>query len=222
MREAGASLIVPPVCPQGDACPLQTELASLRSELETLRALVHTDALTGLFNYRHFTRTLDLEMERSRRSGKPVALLMIDLDHFKRFNDTWGHEAGNMALRHVARLIQNTVRRLDIPCRYGGEEFAIILPDTSLHAACVLAERLRALVAGTPVHWDGSAIELSCSIGVDVHTAADRDDAGGFVRRADAWLLQAKTQGRNRVCHPAERPPTHVESGERDMLLQGE
>ncbi len=222
MREAGASLIVPPVCPQGDACPLQTELASLRSELETLRALVHTDALTGLFNYRHFTRTLDLEMERSRRSGKPVALLMFDLDHFKRFNDRWGHEAGNLALRHVARLIQNTVRRLDIACRYGGEEFAIILPDTSLHAACVLAERLRALVAGTPVHWDGSAIELSCSIGVDVHTAADRDDAGGFVRRADAWLLQAKTQGRNRVCHPAERPPTHVESGERDMLLQGE
>ncbi len=222
MREAGASLIVPPVCPQGDACPLQTELASLRSELETLRALVHTDALTGLFNYRHFTRTLDLEMERSRRSGKPVALLMFDLDHFKRFNDRWGHEAGNLALRHVARLIQSTVRRLDIACRYGGEEFAIILPDTSLHAACVLAERLRALVAGTPVHWDGSAIELSCSIGVDVHTAADRDDAGGFVRRADAWLLQAKTQGRNRVCHPAERPPTHVESGERDMLLQGE
>lgn len=222
MREAGASLIVPPVCPQGDACPLQTELASLRSELETLRALVHTDALTGLFNYRHFTRTLDVEMERSRRSGKPVALLMFDLDHFKRFNDRWGHEAGNLALRHVARLIQSTVRRLDIACRYGGEEFAIILPDTSLHAACVLAERLRALVAGTPVHWDGSAIELSCSIGVDVHTAADRDDAGGFVRRADAWLLQAKTQGRNRVCHPAERPPTHVESGERDMLLQGE
>jgi diguanylate cyclase (GGDEF)-like protein len=222
MSEAGASLIVPPVCPQGDACALQTQLTRLRSELETLRALVHTDELTGLFNYRHFAQGLELEMERSRRSGKPVALLMIDLDHFKRFNDTWGHEAGNMALRHVARLIQNTVRRLDIPCRYGGEEFAIILPDTSLHAACVLAERLRAVVAQTPVHWESNVIELSCSIGVDVHTAADRDDARGFVRRADAWLLQAKTQGRNRVCHPAERPPTHVESDERDMLLHGE
>ncbi len=201
---------------------MQAELVRLRSELESLRALVHTDELTGLFNYRHFAQALDLEMERSRRSGKSMALLMIDLDHFKRFNDTWGHEAGNMALRHVARLIQNTVRRLDIPCRYGGEEFAIILPDTSLHAACVLAERLRTVVTGTPVHWEGNTLALSCSIGVDVHTAADRDDASGFVRRADAWLLQAKTQGRNRVCHPVESPATHVESDERDMLLHGD
>jgi two-component system cell cycle response regulator len=77
------------------------------------------DELTGLFNCRHFALALDIEIERSRRSGKPVALLMFDLNHFKHFNDCWGHEAGNMALRHVGRLIQNSVRRLDIPCRYG-------------------------------------------------------------------------------------------------------
>ena len=87
MPEAKLPVSSLPACPQGDACPMQTELTSLRSEVETLRALVHTDELTGLFNYRHFALSLDLEMERSRRSGKPVALLMFDLDHFKRFND---------------------------------------------------------------------------------------------------------------------------------------
>jgi len=222
MLEAKSPVFSLPACPQGDACPMQAELTRLRRELETLRTLVHTDELTGLFNYRHFTQSLDLEMERSRRSGKPVALLMLDLDHFKRFNDTWGHEVGNKTLRHVARLIQNTVRRLDIPCRYGGEEFAIILPDTSLHAACVLAERLRSVVADTPLPLEEKELALHCSIGVDVHTSADRDDARGFVRRADAWLLQAKTQGRNRVCHAVERAATHVGGEERDLLLRGD
>jgi diguanylate cyclase (GGDEF)-like protein len=206
-------------CPQGGACSHMGELEKLRSELETLRTLVHTDALTGLFNYRHFTQALDLEMERARRSGKSVALLMMDLDHFKSFNDTWGHEFGNKTLVHVARLIQTTVRRLDIPCRYGGEEFAVILPDTTLHAAITLAERLRAIIAETPLYSDDTEVHVTCSAGVDVHVAGDRDDVESFVRRTDAWLLQAKASGRNRVCHPAERPATHVSTDERDLLL---
>jgi diguanylate cyclase (GGDEF)-like protein len=185
------------------------------SELEALRALVQTDELTGLFNYRHFAQALDLEMERSRRSLEPVALLMFDLDHFKHFNDSCGHEAGNMALRHVGRLIQNTVRRLDIPCRYGGEEFAIILPSSSMHAASVLAERLRVTVAGTPVSWDGKMIALSCSIGVEVYTSIDRGDALDFVRRADALMQKAKAEGRNRVCLPVKRVPNQVGDAER-------
>jgi len=208
-----------PACPQGGTCPHMAELETLRNELETLRALVHTDALTGLFNYRHFTQALDLEMERARRSGKPVALLMLDLDHFKSFNDTWGHEFGNKTLQHVARLIQNTVRRLDIPCRYGGEEFAVILPDTMLHAAIVLAERLREIIAQTPLYCDETLLHVQASIGVDMLAAGDRDDVESFVRRTDAWLLRAKATGRNRVCHPAERVATHVSTDERDLLL---
>lgn len=218
-KAAPDSQPVPPVCQQGSTCPHMAELEALRSEVETLRTLVHTDALTGLFNYRHFTRALDLEMERARRSGKPVALLMLDLDHFKRFNDTWGHEFGNKTLQHVARLVQNTVRRLDIPCRYGGEEFAVILPDTTLHAAIVLAERLRRLIADSPLYSGDTEVHVTTSMGVDVHGSGDRDDVEGFVSRTDAWLLQAKAQGRNRVCHPADRAATHVSTDERDLLL---
>lgn len=206
-------------CPQGGACPHMAELATLRSELENLRTLVHTDALTGLFNYRHFAQALDLEMERARRTGKSVALLMMDLDHFKSFNDTWGHEFGNKTLVHVARLIQTTVRRLDIPCRYGGEEFAVILPDTTLHAAISLAERLRAIIADTALYSDDTEVHVTASVGVDVYAAGDRDDVERFVRRTDAWLLQAKASGRNRVCHPTERPATHVSPDERNLLL---
>lgn len=215
-RDCGQSATA---CPSGAACPLKAELERMRSELAALKTLVSTDALTGLFNYRHFTQSLDLEMERARRSGKPVALLMLDLDHFKGVNDTWGHEFGNKTLVHVARLIQNTVRRLDIPCRYGGEEFAVILPDTTLHAAVVLAERLRQIIADAPLYSDDSEVHVSTSIGVDVHSAGDRDDVESFVRRTDAWLLQAKATGRNRVCHPLERAATHVSTDERDLLL---
>ncbi len=207
------------MCPQGGACLHADELEKMRSELETLRTLVHTDVLTGLYNYRHFKKALDLEMERARRSGKPVALLMMDLDHFKTFNDTWGHEFGNKTLSHVARLIQTTVRRLDVPCRYGGEEFALILPDTTLHAAITLADRLRGIIAGTPLYSEDTEVHVTSSVGVDVHAAGDRDDDEGFVRRTDAWLLQAKAGGRNKVCHPAEVSATHVSADERDLLL---
>ena len=207
------------MCPQGGVCLHMDALESMRSELETLRTQVHTDALTGLYNYRHFKKALDMEMERARRSGKPVALLMMDMDRFKTFNDTCGHAFGNKTLSHVARLIQTTVRRLDIPCRYGGEEFAVILPDTTLHAAITLADRLCGIIAGTPLYSEDTEVNVTTSIGVDVHAAGDRDYDEGFVRRTDAWLLQAKAGGRNRVCHPAEVSATHVSTDERDLLL---
>lgn len=208
-------------CQQGGACPLLAENATLRSEIETLTALVRSDALTGLYNYRHFLHSIDLEMERARRSGKPVSLIMLDLDHFKSFNDTWGHEFGNKTLMHVASLIQNTVRRLDIPCRYGGEEFAVILPDTSLPAAILLAERIRVILADKPLYSDAVEVHVTASMGVDVYGAQDRDDGVRFVQRTDAWLLQAKATGRNRVYHPQEHSATHVSSDERDLLLGG-
>jgi PleD family two-component response regulator len=108
-------------CPAGDdKCTNLTEVKRLQEEIKQLAALVRTDELTRLFNFRYFNQALSLEMERTRRSGQPTCLIMLDLDHFKEVNDVYGHEAGNIVLRHISSLIRKTVRRLDIPCRYGG------------------------------------------------------------------------------------------------------
>ncbi len=110
-------------CPAGDAiCPHYRELQRLREENQELAALVRTDELTGLFNFRYFLQAVELEMERSRRSDQPTTLIMMDIDHFKEVNDQHGHEVGNLTLAHVAKVIRNAIRRLDIPCRYGGED----------------------------------------------------------------------------------------------------
>ncbi len=203
-----------------DNCRFVLELKTVKEELVGLNALVRTDELTGLFNFRHFQHSIDLEMERARRSGHSVSLLMLDLDHFKALNDRWGHECGNFTLKQVSRIIQNALRRLDIPCRYGGEEFAIILPDTSLHAAINLANRLRQSIAEAELVYDEELIKVTASIGVDVFAPNDKDDVPRFVARTDAWLYAAKQAGRNRVHHMREREETHVSKEERDFLLE--
>lgn len=206
-------------CGNSAQCPYALELAAAKQELLVLNTLVRTDELTGLFNFRHFQHSIDLEMERTRRSGHSMALLMVDLDHFKLFNDRWGHEVGNLALQHVSRIIKKSLRRLDVPCRFGGEEFAIILPDTNLHAAIKLAQRLRLNIQESMVCVEDEAIKVTASIGVDVFTANDRDDISGFIARTDAWLYESKNSGRNCVCHPEDREPTHVSKEEREFLL---
>ena len=131
-------------CPVGEVqCQFLDELIKLREEVEELSTLVRTDPLTELSNFRHFTQSLEMEMERTRRTAYPTSVIMLDLDYFKKINDTWGHDLGNKVLVQTAVLIRQTVRKLDIPCRYGGEEFVIILPNTDLPAAIGLAERLR-------------------------------------------------------------------------------
>lgn len=202
-----------------DGCSYARDLKIAKEEIIGLNALVNTDDLTGLFNYRHFQRSIDLEMERTRRSGNTMALIIMDLDHFKKFNDRWGHESGNIALQHVSRIIQNTLRKLDIACRYGGEEFAIILPDTNLHAAINLAQRLRLNIQDSPLLQEGKSVTITASFGVDVFALSDKDDVSCFVARADAWLYSAKQAGRNRVHHAREREETHVSKEERDFLL---
>ena len=202
-----------------DGCSYARDLKSVKEELLGLNALVSTDELTGLFNFRHFQRAIDLEMERTRRSGHGMSLIMMDIDHFKSFNDRWGHENGNLVLKHVSRIIQNTLRRLDIACRYGGEEFAIILPDTTLHAAINLAQRLRLAVADSPLLLEDQSVAVTASLGVDVFTPTDNDDVTRFVSRTDSWLYEAKSEGRNCVHHAADREETHVSKEERDLLL---
>jgi diguanylate cyclase (GGDEF)-like protein len=190
-------------CPAGDEnCPHYEELQRLREENQELAALVRTDELTGLFNFRYFLQAVELEMERSRRSDQPTTLIMMDIDHFKEVNDLHGHEVGNRTLAHVAKILRNAIRRLDIPCRYGGEEFALILPDTPLSAGVLFANRLRHLIENASFEVDGAPIRLTASFGVDVYRKDDQSTAREFIDRADSLLYEAKTEGRNKVRHP--------------------
>ncbi len=190
-------------CPAGDEnCPHYEELQRVREENQELLALVRTDELTGLFNFRYFLQAVELEMERSRRSSQPTTLIMMDIDHFKEVNDLYGHEVGNQTLAHVSKILRNTIRRLDIPCRYGGEEFALILPDTPLSAGVMFANRIRHLIENTGFGVDGALIKLTASFGVDAYRKEDQISAKEFIDRADSLLYAAKSAGRNKVRHP--------------------
>jgi diguanylate cyclase (GGDEF)-like protein len=189
-------------CPAGDeACTNLFEVKKLREEVKQLAALVRTDELTGLFNFRYFSQALSLEMERTRRSGQPTCLIMLDLDHFKSMNDIHGHEVGNIVLSHVSRLIRKTTRRLDIPCRYGGEEFTIVLPGTSLRHGVNLANRLRLIIKNSPVDAGDFDLDIEASFGVDEYSKDAQFTKKEFLKQVDRYLYQAKQQGRNQVCY---------------------
>jgi len=213
-----------PDCPIGEHnCWLIDELVGLRQLSSELEKLVHTDTLTGLFNYRHFAMVLEQELERTRRTGQPTSMILMDLDYFKRINDTWGHESGNRVLRQSAELIKNTLRKIDIPCRYGGEEFAIILPGTNLPMAVSVANRLRNSIMSSPVDLGQNQIEYTASMGVDSYIMGDAVSAEDFVKQVDAQLYRAKEEGRNRVCHkPYDylKPETEVSLDEKRALLE--
>jgi diguanylate cyclase (GGDEF)-like protein len=189
-------------CPAGDKnCTNLSEVQRLQEEIRQLAALVRTDELTRLFNYRYFNQALSLEMERTRRSGQPTCLIMIDLDHFKTINDAYGHEVGNVVLGHISTLIKKTVRRLDIPCRYGGEEFTIILPDTTLKQGVRFANRLRLIIENSPAKAPDALLGIEASFGVDVYEKGDQQTEKEFVEKVDSYRYRAKQEGRNRVCH---------------------
>lgn len=190
-------------CQSGRKCPNLTELERLRQEVRELAALVRTDELTGLYNFRYFNQAVELEMERTRRSGQPTVLIMMDLDHFKEVNDAHGHEVGNKVLADVARVIRSAIRRLDIPCRYGGEEFALILPDTDLTAGVLFAGRLRLMLESSVIQAGDIAVRVTASFGVDEYRPDDERSLKEFVDRVDAYLYDAKTRGRNTVRHPS-------------------
>src|SRR5690606_2979479 len=191
------------ICPVGESnCVYLSELQQLRQEVDCLAEQVRTDALTGLFNFRYLNEILPIEMERTRRSGMPMSLILLDIDHFQHFNDQWGHEVGNQAVVHVAQLINLTLRNLDLPCRFGGEEFLLILPNTDITQAVAVAERLRELIASALFKNDGQVIPLTASLGVDEFKLQHPDTPESLLRRVDAWLYLAKDEGRNRVASP--------------------
>ncbi|HEY5717413.1 MAG TPA: diguanylate cyclase [Motiliproteus sp.] len=161
-----------------------------------LRELSTTDALTKLFNRRHLDETLDAELKRARRYKLDLSILMFDVDHFKRFNDEHGHDQGDRVLQHMAVVMRECIREIDVPCRYGGEEFLIILTNTPRNGAMITAERLREAVESSRI--DG--LQVTISIGVASYPYLDVEESDEFIERADAALYRAKEQGRNCVC----------------------
>lgn len=209
-----------PVCPVGVRdCPFPAGIGELRRQLGALAQEVRTDPLTRVANYRSFREHLDQELERSGRNGRPTGLLMIDIDHFKKVNDVHGHEIGNLALVHVAGVISRQVRKLDTVCRYGGEEFAVILPETDLNAGIPVAERIRLALADTPVPITEGALSLTASLGLATYYPLSPVPAEELIKQADQYLYQAKQQGRNQVRHPEPPQPVSVSNEEKQTLL---
>jgi diguanylate cyclase (GGDEF)-like protein len=175
----------------------QDELRELSARFE---ALSNTDPLTGLHNRRHLDEVLGREVARSARYPSPLAVMMIDLDHFKRINDTYGHPMGDEVIRGLARVAKSSVRAVDFVARYGGEEIVVVLPETDATGAAIVAERLRAAFAATEHGLDGVVVRNTASIGIACHrSAGDGTSPATLLARADEALYAAKAAGRNRV-----------------------
>ena len=140
-------------------------------------------------------------MDRSKRGGIPTTLVMVDLDHFKGINDTYGREIGDLALKHVAEIIKHEVRTTDCACRYGGEEFAMVFSETHLNLAVKLADRIRELIASSPVVYDKGEFKITVSMGASVYMKTSIIDIDTFVDSVNKYLIEAKQSGRNCICH---------------------
>lgn len=171
----------------------------LKRTNELLLELSNTDHLTGLFNRRYLIEALDKEVQRSGRKDGMVALIMLDLDHFKRVNDTYGHMQGDVVLQKVALQLQKELRGYDVAARYGGEEFVAILPDTNLKDAFMVADRIRLSIQGMHLAGPMSGERITASLGIASFPSPRYDDIDGLLRAADEALYQAKERGRNRV-----------------------
>jgi diguanylate cyclase (GGDEF)-like protein len=167
---------------------------------ETLLRFAFTDFLTGLKTRGYFEQQLDMELARAERRGTPVAVLMIDIDHFKRLNDTHGHHAGDIVLRDVAAILTHDLREIDIAARYGGEEFILLLPETDLQGAKLVAQRLRSAVEQATFFTGtaGNSEHITISIGVALFPEEARFKRD-LLEASDTALYEAKSQGRNRV-----------------------
>jgi two-component system cell cycle response regulator len=172
----------------------------LRHNVQLSLEMAITDQLTGLHNRRYMSRHLDTLITSARTSGKPISFLIMDIDHFKSVNDTYGHDIGDEVLRDFAGRISANVRGIDLACRYGGEEFVVVMPDTDTSFAYTVAERLRKSVEETPfvISRDPGKLKVTISIGI-ADSAGKTDSADALLHRADQALYRAKREGRNRV-----------------------
>jgi two-component system cell cycle response regulator len=151
--------------------------------------------------FNRFTPLGEGEMYRAKRYKFPLTLLMADLDHFKKVNDTMGHLAGDYVLRETAELLKKSLRKSDVAARYGGEEFAVLLPETPQEGAFILAERLREKLAATCFNYGEHTIYVTMSIGIAAHSPETDSSNADLIKKADTALYRAKEDGRNRCCH---------------------
>lgn len=175
----------------------------LRQSVNNTMAMAVTDALTGLYNRRYFERHLHLMLGKAQEQGRDLALMILDIDHFKAVNDTYGHDIGDAVLREFSARLKRNIRGVDLACRFGGEEFVVLMPDTDIGQADIVAERVRQSIAdkgfevGTP-----RPLVVTVSVGVSLNEG-QADTPESMVKRADVALYRAKRQGRNRVIFDA-------------------
>ena len=166
---------------------------------EAIHNMAIQDGMTGIHNKRYFMEFLERELSVASRHGHPLTLVMFDVDHFKKVNDTYGHLAGDAVLKDLANRIRPRIRREDLFARYGGEEFACVLPSTALAGGIVFAEHLRTLIAERPCTFDSQSIEFTISLGVTTMHRETSVDSVALIKRADENLYTAKRNGRNRT-----------------------
>ncbi len=181
---------------------LESSAGELKSELADARQAASFDALTGLMNRGTYDTRIDELIEESRREGAALSLVVCDIDHFKKLNDTLGHQAGDKVLESVARVLTDSVRRSDLVTRYGGEEFVVVLPGSSGSHARQAAEKIRSAIEAANFRFQGEKVAVTTSCGCA--ELSKEDSAQSLFERADRLLYQAKASGRNRVCGPDE------------------
>ena len=178
----------------------QAEVAELRQHLESSASEALTDGLTEIANRRYFDKRLRADMQEAQLSGQALSLLLLDIDHFKRFNDTYGHSVGDQVLKVLARTLKDAVKGRDSPCRYGGEECAVILPGTCREDATTVAEQIRTTLAGRKLTSKVSGEDYgTITVSIGISSFRSGEPSGAFVDRADKSLYRAKKIGRNCV-----------------------
>ena len=204
---------------QSELAATPSSVAGLQAVIDALVDLSSRDALTGLANRRNFELALAREVDRVARSGESALLLMVDIDHFKRVNDTHGHAAGDQVIQAVARALSETVRPMDLVARIGGEEFAVVLPNCPAAFGPQVADRVRQRVASSPVAIaTGGTVAVTISIGGAFAPQWVRSSSSMWMERADRQLYRAKGEGRDRVClEPTAMPQVSAE--EKGMLF---